>query len=209
MSFMQTPIPWILLIIALAGDFAVPYILAAFYPGYSHKKDVMSVLGNPESPVARIYNVWLVILGVLICLSAIRVYIEYQGLSKFYSSAIQITMFVFGIGAGVLAGIFSVDADEGAESAASKIHGIGAGIGFMLLTFVPLIIGLLSFKGGSRGFGIFSIIMFIISIALFALFVMSERESYKDSVIGLSGLWQRLLLASMYLPLFLLACGKL
>jgi len=198
--------PWILLIIALVGDFAVPYSLAIFYPGYSHRKQVMSVLGNPKSPVAKVYNIWLIILGILICFSSIKVYMVYQRVSNFYAGTILIIMVLFGIGAGVLSGLFSVDETKDMESRASKIHGIGAGIGFMLLTFIPLIIGLLSFKVSNRIFGLFSILLFIVSVFFFVLFVMSEREDYENSVIGQTGLWQRLLLASMYMPLFLVAC---
>ena len=57
-------IGWIFLIISAVGDFAVPYILAPFYHGYSHTRQVMSVLGNPKSPVRRWYNEWLVLLGI-------------------------------------------------------------------------------------------------------------------------------------------------
>jgi len=206
MSYLHTRMPWILLIIALVGDFAVPYSLAIFYPGYSHRKQVMSVLGNPKSPVAKVYNIWLIILGILICFSSIKVYMVYQRVSNFYAGTILIIMVLFGIGAGVLSGLFSVDETKDMESRASKIHGIGAGIGFMLLTFIPLIIGLLSFKVSNRIFGLFSILLFIVSVFFFVLFVMSEREDYENSVIGQTGLWQRLLLASMYMPLFLVAC---
>jgi len=209
MNYLNSGLPWILLIAALAGDFAVPYILAFFYPGYSHRKHVMSVLGNPKSPVSKIYNSWLIILGVLICISSVKVYTEYHGTSSFYSWTILIIMILFGAGAGILAGLFSVDEEKDIESTASKIHGIGAGIGFMLLTFIPLLIGLLSFKENSVDFGIFSIIMFVLSIIFFTLFIMSEKEQYKSSVIGLSGLWQRLLLGSMYMPLFFLACRRI
>lgn len=208
MNYLQSELPWIFLMIAIVGDFVVPYLLALFYPGYSHKKQVMSVLGNPQSPVSRIYNSWLIVLGVLFCLSSVKVYFEYQKVSNFYSGTVLIIMIIFGIGAGVLAGLFSVDEKKNLESTASKIHGIGAGIGFILLVFIPLIIGLLSFYENKIAFGILSILMFFISILFFTLFIMSEREKYKDSVIGLSGLWQRLLLGSMYFPLFLIASSN-
>ena len=55
---------WICLLAAMVGDFAVPYVLAPFYHGYSHKKQVMSVLGNPKSSVRRWYNTWLILLGI-------------------------------------------------------------------------------------------------------------------------------------------------
>ena len=205
MNLWGSKVSWILLIIAVVGDFVVAYALALFYPGYSHTKQVMSVLGNPNSPVAFLYNVWLVILGILICFSAGNFFTVYSGLSKGYACAGAIILLIFGIGAGVLAGLFSVNEVKELETITSKIHGIGAGIGFMALTFIPLVVGAVSFKEGNSLLGIISVMFFLLSVVLFVLFIMSERESFQNSIIGLSGLWQRLLLASMYMPLLLVA----
>ena len=44
--------------LAAAGlDLLLPFLLAPFYPGYSHRRQVMSVLGSPESPVRWVYRV--------------------------------------------------------------------------------------------------------------------------------------------------------
>ena len=67
------------------GDFAVPYILARFHPNYSHTKQVMSVLGSSTSPVAHIYNLWLIMLGILMSISAINLYIVYAKVSRSYA----------------------------------------------------------------------------------------------------------------------------
>jgi len=205
MSLFCTKLSWILLVIAILGDYLVAYVLAFFYPGYSHMKQVMSVLGNPKSPVAILYNSWLIILGVLMCISAVNFYIEYYNVSKANAGAGALMMVSFGIGAGILAGIFSVNEIKEVETIASKIHGIGSGIGFIVLTFISLEVAIISFKQNDNLIGIISIVLFIVSIIFFILFVMSERERFKNSIIGLSGLWQRLLLASMYLPLLMIA----
>lgn len=205
MSIYGSRLSWILLLIAITFDFVVAYILALFYPGYSHMKQVMSVLGNPKSPVAVFYNIWLVILGILICISAVNFYNVYSVVSKGYALAGTIILIIFSIGAGILSGIFSVGESKAIETVALKIHGVGAGVGFLVLTFIPLIVGVLSFKQGDSIIGIISIIFFILSIVLFTLFIMSEKEAFQQSIIGFSGLWQRLLLASMYIPLVLIA----
>ena len=44
----------------------LPWILKHFYKGYNSKTMVMSVLGSPESPVRKVYNIWLVWLGVFL-----------------------------------------------------------------------------------------------------------------------------------------------
>lgn len=196
---------WILLLIAIVGDFVVAYVLAAFYPGYSHMKQVMSVLGNPNSPVSLLYSGWLVTLGILLCISSLNFYSTYAGTSRGYAMTGAILIVVFGVGAGILSGIFRVDDGDVVESMAAKIHGIAAGIGFMLLMFVPLIVGMLSFKQGFGLLGWISMASFILSIVFFALFIMSDKESFEGTVIGLAGLWQRLSLASMYTALLLIS----
>lgn len=209
MSLWGSKLGWILLIIGIIGDFVVTYVLAYFYPGYSHMRQVMSVLGNPKSPVAFLYNLWLIILGVLMCISAVNFYIVYTGVSKSYAISGAIILLLFGIGAGIISGLFSVNEGKEMETKASKIHGIGAGLGFLALTFIPLVVGQIFFREGDSIFGILSIAFFILSIVLFVLFIMSEKEAFQKSIIGFSGLWQRLLLASMYIPLFLIALKHL
>ncbi len=44
---------WYILLAALIGDFLVCYILALFYPKYSHTKQVMSVLGLSKLPSSK------------------------------------------------------------------------------------------------------------------------------------------------------------
>ncbi len=139
------------------------------------------------------------------CVSAVNFYIVYSEVSKGYASAGTIILLIFGIGAGIISGIFSVNDVKKIETIASKIHGIGAGIGFLVLTFIPLVVGVISYKENDSIIGIISIVFFILSLLLFVLFIMSEREVYQNSIIGLSGLWQRLLLGSMYIPLLLIA----
>lgn len=205
MSFWGTRLSWLVLIIAIVGDFAVPYVLAIFYPNYSHTKQVMSVLGSSASPVAYIYNCWLIILGILISISAMNFYMVYTKVSTTYATLGFIILLAFGIGAGIISGIFSVNESKGIETMASKIHGIAAGLGFLLLTFIPLVIGVISIIDQKNTIGTVSLAFFIVSIGLFVLFIMSEKESYQNSIIGCTGLWQRLLLFSMYMPLLLIA----
>lgn len=209
MKLLGTKLSWILLTIALIGDFVVSYVLAFFYPNYSHTKQVMSVLGNPNSPVAFMYNIWLVILGILISFSGINFYITYSKISKKHALIGLIILLAFGVGAGIISGIFSVNETKEIETIASKIHGIGAGLGFLAINFMPLIVGMISFKEKNNLMGIVSIIFFILSLVTFVLFVMSEKEIFSNTVIGLSGLWQRLLLASMYAPLLLMALNNI
>lgn len=209
MRILDSKLSWVILTIAILEDFIVAYILSAYYPGYSHTKQVMSVLGNPNSPVARIYNIWLIILGLLFIFSAVNFYNAFSAVSKGYALTGFILLLVFAIGAGILSGIFSVNEDKEVETFAAKVHGIGAGLGFIALTFIPLILSILLFKSNDHITAITSLIFFLISLSLFVLFILSEKEIYENTVLGLSGLWQRLLLASMYMPLLIIALKHL
>ena len=68
----------------------------------------------------------------------------------------------------------------------------------LVLAFVPLFIGLLYKTEKEIILGNISTIIFIICLGLFVVFIMSEKETFQNKIIGYSGLWQRLLLGSMY-----------
>ena len=92
---------------------------------------------------------------------------------------------------------------------ASKIHGVGSVIGFMLFLFVPLLVAILSFKNKETFIGGISIACFIVSLVFFTLFVMSDKEEFSNTVIANEGLWQRLNLLFMYMPLFIVSGVRL
>ena len=53
----------------LAADLMLPFLLAPTYKGYSHLRQVMSVLGASKAPLHSIYNFWLIIFGCAILVS--------------------------------------------------------------------------------------------------------------------------------------------
>ena len=72
----------ILLLITIIGEFLLPWILKHFYKGYNSKTMVMSVLGSPESPVRKIYNIWLVWLGVFLLGASFLFYKDVSAVSS-------------------------------------------------------------------------------------------------------------------------------
>lgn len=199
----------IMILIAIVGDFAVPYILAPFYKGYSHTRSVMSSLGNPSSPVRMLYNIWLVVLGVLLLVSCKLIYIRFLSVSKGLSIALIVLVEAFAIGAGVISGLFSVNERKDVVTIASQIHGIGASVGFMLLLFAPLLLAILFFKENHRFEGGFSLVCFVAAFVFFGLFIMAEKQPFQNTIIALEGLWQRLTLLFMYLPFLGVAISEL
>lgn len=194
---------------AVIGDFAIPYMIAPFYKGYSHTASVMSILGNPSSPVRIVYNAWLILLGILLLISSKLIFIKFFHISKGFSIAVMLILAVFAIGAGILSGIFSVNQSKDVITVASKIHGVGASIGFMLLLFAPLLLAILFFKTSDTFEGVFSLLCFIFSFVFFILFILADKPEFQNTVISFEGLWQRLTLLFMYIPFASVAVSEL
>ena len=115
----------------------------------------------------------------------------------------------FAIGACIFTCFFSVNESKDVVTLASKIHGAGSVTGFMLFLFVPLLIGILYYKDHNRMMGTVSILSFVVALIFFALFVMSDKQEFKNTIVDNEGLWQRLNLTFMYLPMAITAVIKI
>ena len=200
---------WLFILIAMAGDLLVSFVLSLFYNGYSNFKMSISALGNPASPVRIPFNIWMLIEGVLFLLAIPAIYNLYYEISSGITIMMTIFIAAFAVGSCILTCFFSVNETKDVVTLASKIHGAGSVIGFMLFLFVPLLISILSFKGQDKTMGIISIICFVAALAFFTLFVMSDKPEFKKTFIDNEGLWQRLNLICMYLPLIITSIRRL
>ena len=192
---------WWALLIAMAGDILVSLILPLFYSGYSITKMSISALGNPQSPVRLPFNLWMLIEGVLFLCALPAVYKRYHPVSGRLTVTLLIFTAVFAVGACIFTCFFSVGETKDAVTTASKIHGAGSVTGFMLFLFAPLITAILSFRNSESVIGIISVISFAAALVFFTLFIMSDKEEFAGTVINSEGLWQRLDLLFVYLPL--------
>lgn len=189
-----------ILLLTVIGEFFLPWILMHFYPGYNSKTMVMSALGNPESPVRNIYNIWLIWLGIFLLFTSFVIYPEIKQVSASLAVMTSLSIAVFAIGAGILAGIFSVNESKETVTVASKIHGIGSAIGFMTLLFFPLLSCITGFKNNNPIQGTICVIAFISAIAFFIFFIMGDKEEFQKTIFSYEGLWERLTLFFMYVP---------
>ena len=192
---------WYSLLIAIIGDLLVSTILSLFYKEYSIATMSISALGNPKSPVRLPFNIWMFLEGILFLLSLPVLYNRYHLISGWITIVLIAFIAVFGIGACIFTAFFSVNETKDIVTISSKIHGAGSALGFIVFLFVPLLLAMLSFIDGEIIIGVISIICFIISLVFFALFVMSDKKEFANTVISNEGLWQRLNLFFMYLPL--------
>lgn len=192
---------WYALLIAVIGDLLVSSILSLFYKEYNILKMSISALGNPHSLVRVQFNIWMFIEGVLFLTALPAIYKQYYSTSGWITIILISFIAVFGIGACIFTAFFSVNETKNKVTTASKIHGAGSALGFMLFLFVPLLIAVLSLKNSETVTGGIGIICFILSLVFFVMFVMSDKEKFAKTVISNEGLWQRLNLIFMYLPL--------
>lgn len=192
---------WYSLLIAIIGDLLVSTILSLFYKEYNIATMSISALGNPQSPVRLPFNIWMFLEGVLFLLSLPVLYNRYHLTSGWITIVLIAFIAVFGVGSCIFTAFFSVNETKDIVTISSKIHGAGSALGFIVFLFVPLLLAMLSFIDGEIIIGVISIICFIISLVFFVLFVMSDKQEFANTVISNEGLWQRLNLIFMYLPL--------
>ena len=137
---------WYVLLIAMVGDVLILWILPCFYKDYSCLKQSISALGNPQSPVRIPFNIWMLLEGILF-LSSLRVlYKNFHDTSRRLTYLLMLFILLFAIGACIFTCFFSVNETKDIVTAASKIHGAGSVIGFILFLFVPLLVAFLSCK---------------------------------------------------------------
>ena len=188
-----------ILLFTIIGEFIVPWILEQFYSEYNGKIMVMSALGSPQSPVRLIYNLWLVWLGGFLAYTAGAYFLSLRAKFPILAVFMLLSIGIFAVGAGLISGFFSVNESKDIVTTASKIHGVGAAIGFMALLIFPLLNGIVSFKQNNMIEGIISISSFVLSLIFFACFVMGDKEQFQNTILKYEGLWERLALFCMYI----------
>lgn len=192
---------WYALFVAVVGEMIVPFILAPFYKGYSHTTMAISTLGNHNSPVRLPFNLWMLLAGILILAAIPAIYNTYYQVSKPLIVVSVIFTAIFAVGACIFTCFFSVNETKDVVTTASIIHGAGSAIGFMLFLFVPLFLAILSFKSNDKTTGLVSAFSFVLALLFFVLFVMADKPELQSTFVAKEGLWQRLNLLFMYLPL--------
>lgn len=198
---MKYNITGIILPVFLATDLLLPFLLAPAYKGYNHLTQVMSVLGNQKAPLHSFYNAWLIALGILLLIASFRLYSAVAQVSPLLSALLCLVTIAYALGGCLLSGIFPVGETKSLDTISAQIHGYGSVIGFLLLTFAPLFIGWYFFKISNRFAGTASVLCFVLAILFFVLFVMADKPVFRGTVIAFEGLWQRLSLLFMYIPL--------
>ena len=199
---------WYFLLIAMAGDLLMSLLLPLFYREYNSLKMSISALGNPSSPVRIPFSIWMLVEGVLFLLSLPAIYRFFHPISGWITGVLIVFIAIFAVGACIFTCFFSVNESRDVVTVASKIHGAGSVTGFMLFLFVPLLMAVLYFKDRNMTMGVISITSFVLAVVCFTLFVMSDKPDFRNTLVDHEGLWQRLTLLFMYLPLTVMCCAR-
>ena len=187
----------IILLFTIIGKFFIPWVLERFHAEYNGKIMVMRALGNPQSPVRLIYNLWLIWLGGFFAFTAVVYFLSIRVSFLVLAVFVLLSIGIFAIGAGLISGFFSVNESKNIVTGASKIHGISAAVGFMIFLFFPLLNGILAFKQNDFIFGVVSIIAFILALVFFICFIMGDKEQFQNTMLKYEGIWERLTLLCM------------
>ena len=199
-NLLSSPVYNVMLLLTVSGEFVLPWILGRFWRAYDPKTTVMSVLGSPQSPVRGVYNAWLVWLGCFLLLTALARWDDARVEHPVLAAALLVTIGLFAVGAGLIAGLFSVNESRAEVTAASKIHGAGSALGFTALLFFPLADALLAIKRNGAADAVVGFAAFAAALGCFAAFIMGDKECFKNTALANSGFWERASLLCMYMP---------
>jgi hypothetical protein len=194
----------ILLIVILASEFFVTFLLGFFFKDYSHIEMVMSELGSASSPVAFWMSLYWVIYGIVFILFGYSFYQTYQ--QNRVTQMVGYLFILIGIGAGWFSA-FPMDVAGAAVTLPGTLHNIGSGIGFLAMFMIPFLL-LRFFEGESHKIlriFLISIQVFVVGQSVILLFLVPVGNSGYSIYIGL---WQRLYLAAYYVVFTMLALRK-
>lgn len=188
--------------LVLALDIVIPFAIAIPYRGYSHIRSTMSVLGCKESPWGRIYNLWMILSGIVIALLGYALLRAYLAVHTGLAWTLFVLLLLYGLGDEVVSGLFPVNGRKEDVDWRVKVHGVGSVIGFMALLFAPLPLAALARLSGERELFLLCLICFVLGLTAFVCFVMGDKPRFRGTVFALEGLWQRLICLFLYIPLF-------
>lgn len=210
LEYISAPhLAWTILLIVPIIDIVLPFFLGLFVDRFSHLYLPMSALGEDVSPVHAVYNRWLAFAGLLLLFAAPQIYYAYNAADSGIAMAAAVCVAVYAAGACLLAGIFPVGEGSRPETAGEWVHGIGSAAGFVTLLAACLLLSMLQFQSDETAAAVVSLIGFAAGAVCFTLFVLSDKDRFAGTSVEWAGLWQRLALLAMYIPVIVTASAHL
>lgn len=191
-------------ILACVGDFTFAFWLGSYFPGYSHLRETMSVLGESASPVASIISTWWVVMGFLFVLFGIGFRLAFSGKDRPAVIASWM-MIVYGLGEGLGSGLFPANRVDSHLTFSYYVHNTIGGVGLLALIALPLVLLPVFERKHFRAMFRFSWFVAVAGILLFMMFTFSKLLHPSEGLFSLKGLWQRLYLVDYYIYLIVIA----
>ncbi len=175
-------------ILACVGEFAVETYAAFHYRGYSAISQSISRLGAHESPFYILITSWSVVFTFLISLFAYGFWIAFK--KDFLGAKLaSFLIFVYGLGEGLVAGIFPMETTLIDKVDLFSAHNISSGIGVLSLVLFPFVVRPL-FSGKDWREEIVTLLVAVFGLLFFLLFLLSKFDYY-PILVPFKGLWQR------------------
>lgn len=193
----------IILPIVMFLDLFLPFLIAIPYKGYSHLNMALSILGNRKSPLHAVYNAWQILSGVVFVWAGSIAFSFFSDAYPVLSVILFVCLAVYGIGCEIVSALFPVNESMQTVTTASKVHAIFSVLGFMTLLFAPLFLGIMQIGTAQPIQGIVSIVFFVLSLVSMAFFVMSDKPELQGKWFVHEGLWQRVCIGLLYIPILL------
>lgn len=208
MTFIKKISPW-LLILAVVGDFSLPYIIGRFYPGFDQATMIISQLGENGSPVQQAFNRGSIVTGSLFMLSSIGVYLFFRSESKRLTQILAGAIALYGFGDCLLTGLVHISKSASFFSPAYFLHAAFSGIAMVAMMFVPLS---LAYRAANKNEKL--VVFFYLSCLMLSIIALLLFAAYYLPIVGTKlsstrGLWQRVSLFFLYLPAFTVAVKQL
>lgn len=202
-------IPPLLLLLAVIGDFSLPYFLGPDYPGFDQMTMLISQLGEASSPVQATFNHGSVLTGSLFILGSLGVYSFFAAESKRMAQILTGAIALYGFGDCILTGIVHISESANFFSPAYFLHAAFSGIAMVAMMFVPLLLAYESSLKGKKGLAGFYLICLGIAVITLILFAAYYLPVIGDLLTTTRGFWQRASLLFLYLPAATLAIRQL
>jgi hypothetical membrane protein len=180
------------------GDLVIPWVLAGRVEGYSQLRQPVSDLGAVGSPVAPWINGWWIVFGLLMLwfAAAVAWVLRDRGPAAWVLAG-QIAF--LGLFAGIGAGVFSLDPEAGSASISTRLHNLSGALGFLPVCLAPLVGIWLFPPGTSPLFSGLCMATQVTALGIGLLHAGLGQGLLPGHLAGAAGLWQRLLLADLYI----------
>ncbi|MHC5247975.1 DUF998 domain-containing protein [Enterococcus sp. LJL90] len=193
-----------ILLLGVISDFLTPYVLNLFYQGFNPLTMYVSALGSDDSPVRLAFNLWSIISGCLMLLGIPAVWQRYRRKTPLLALLLSLAIAFFAIGDCIFTGVFTYSAETGPLTLEMLVHNLASGAGIVGFMVVPLLLSIYfrrSHPKRSRNL----LIVFFLSMILSIVSGSKDLPLINQIPVTYEGVWQRLNLFFLYLPVALLS----